>query len=89
MTIIPEIKKSIEKNMDLMLDQIEAYRPFLSVAFPGKTDLPEFCYNMMLGNAMTTFLSQFALRLQTPDAKDFAEFGLVVEPYRQKVKDLF
>lgn len=89
MALLPEVKEIIEKNMDLMLDQTKAYLPFLRIAFPKAADLPEMCYNLMIGNALTTFLYQYTLRMQTPDEKDFAEFGVVMEQYRQKVKGLF
>lgn len=89
MTIQPEIKEVIERNMDLMLAQTKSYLPFLRVAFPTTKDLPEMCYNLMVGNALTTFLSQYALRVQSPGEGDFAEFGTIVENYRKKVKEMF
>jgi hypothetical protein len=89
MTIQAEVKEIIEKNMDLMLKQTKSYLPFLKIAFPAVIDLSEMCYNLMVGNALTTFLSQYTLRMQRPDEKDFAEFGALVEQYRQKVKEMF
>ncbi len=89
MTLQPEIKEIIERNMDLMLKQTKAYLPFLQIAFPRTRDLPEMCYNLMIGNALSTFLSQYTLRMQSPTQEDFAEFGVLVEQYRQKVKELF
>ena len=89
MTLQPEIKDIIERNMDLMLRQTKAYLPFLQIAFPRTKDLPEMCYNLMVGNALTTFLSQYTLRMQNPNQEDFAEFGVLVEQYRQKIKEIF
>ncbi len=89
MTLQPEIKEIIEKNMELMLKQTKAYLPFLRIAFPGTKDLPEMCYNLMVGNALTTFLSQYTLRMQSPKQEDFTEFGALVEQYKQKVTELF
>lgn len=89
MALQPEIKEAIERNMDLMLTQTKAYLPFLQIAFPQAKDLPEMCYNLMVGNALTTFLSQYTLRMQSPNQEDFAEFGVLVEQYRTKVKELF
>ncbi len=89
MTLQPETKEIIERNMDLMLKQTKAYLPFLQIAFPRTKDLPEMCYNLMVGNALSTFLSQYTLRMQSPTQEDFAEFGVLVEQYRQKVKELF
>jgi hypothetical protein len=84
-----EIKETIEKNMDLMLKQTKAYLPFLQIAFPGVKNLAEMSYNLMVGNALTAFLTQYALRMQSPGEKDFAEFGAIVEQYRSKVKEMF
>jgi len=89
MTLQPEIKEIVERNMDLMLTQTKAYIPFLKIAFPQTKDLPELCYNLMVGNALTTFLSQYTLRMKSPNQEDFAEFGVLMEQYRQKVKELF
>ncbi len=89
MAIQPEIKDAIERNMELMLTQIKSYLPFLRVAFPGVKDLSEMCYNLMVGNALTTFLSQYAMRMKSPDESDFAEFGSIVEKYRSNVKEEF
>ena len=89
MTVQPEIKIAIEKNMELMLDQTKAYLPFLKVAFPAVRDLSEMTFNMMVGNALTVFISQLAFRMQMPSASDFTEFGQIVEVYRSKVKELF
>ena len=89
MTLQPEIKEAIERNMELMLTQTKSYLPFLRVAFPGVKDLSEMCYNLMVGNALTTFLGQYALRMKSPGEGDFAEFGVIVEKYRSKVKEVF
>lgn len=89
MTISVDIKTAIEQNLDLMISQTKAYLPFLRVAFPGVHDFSELVFNMMVGNALTVFISQCTMRLQSPSADDFAEFGRIVESYRSKVKDLF
>ena len=89
MTIQPEIKDAIEKNMELMLNQTKAYLPFLKIAFPAVRDISELCFNLMVGNALTTFISQNALRMKSPEEQDFAEFGGIVEKYRTRVKEMF
>ncbi len=89
MVISSDIKMAIEKNMELMMNQTQAYLPFLKVAFPGVRNLPEFTFNMMVGNALTVFISQFAMRMQSPSDSDFAEFGKIVEPYKNKIKEMF
>ncbi len=75
--------------MELMINQTRAYLPFLKVAFPGARDLSELTFNMMVGNALTVFISQFAMRMQSPSESDFAEFGKIVEQYRNTVKAMF
>lgn len=85
----PGIKEAVEKNMDLMLRQASVYTPFLRIAFPAVANLSEFCFNLMVGNALSTFLTQYALRMKSPNEDDFAEFGRIVEMYREKVKGLF
>jgi hypothetical protein len=89
MTIQPEIKTVIEKNMELMINQTKAYLPFLKLAFPAVSNISDWTFNMMAGNALTVFVSQLAMRMQSPSASDFAEFGQIVEAYRNKVKELF
>lgn len=88
MTIQPEVKEIVERNMDLMLKQTKAYLPFLRIAFPQVRNLSEMCYNLMIANALTTFLSQYTLRMQSPNETDFAEFGVIVEQYRGKIKEI-
>jgi hypothetical protein len=89
MTIQPEIKSAIEKNMELMINQTKAYLPFLKVAFPAVPNIADWTFNMMVGNALNLFVSHLAMRMQSPSASDFAEFGQIVEAFRSKVKELF
>ena len=89
MVITSDIKTAIDRNMELMINQTRAYLPFLKVAFPGARDLSELTFNMMVGNALTVFISQFAMRMQSPSESDFAEFGKIVEQYRNTVKAMF
>ncbi len=89
MVLSSDIKTAIEKNMELMMTQTKAYLPFLKVAFPTSRDISELTFNMMVGNALTVFISQFAMRMQSPSEGDFAEFGKIVEPYRIKIKEMF
>lgn len=84
-----EIKTAIEKNLDLMINQTKVYLPFLKVAFPGVKDLNELVFNMMLGNALTVLISQYAMRMQSPSEADFVEFGKIAESYRSKVQGMF
>ena len=89
MVIQSDVKIAIESNMELMLNQTKSYLPFLKMAFPAVHDLSELTFNMMVGNALTVFISQLAMRMQSPSENDFAEFGIIVEAYKSKVKELF
>ncbi|MDE1863435.1 MAG: hypothetical protein KGI33_11070 [Thaumarchaeota archaeon] len=89
MALQKDVKETVERNMELMLMQVKTYLPFLRIAFPGVSNLPEFCFNLMLGNALSTFMSQYALRFQTPSESDFAEFGTLASKYGEKVNELF
>ena len=89
MAIPADIKTAVEKNMELMTDQTRTYLPFLKVAFPNVKDFSELIFNMMVGNTLTVFVSQYAMRMQSPSEEDFAEFGKLVEQYRKKIKEMF
>jgi len=89
MAIPADIKIAVEKNMELMTGQTRTYLPFLKVAFPNVKDFSELIFNMMVGNTLTVFVSQYVMRMQSPSEEDFAEFGKLVEQYRKKIKELF
>jgi hypothetical protein len=89
MTIQPEIKQIIENQMELMIKQAKAYLPFIKLAFPGVTDLPEMCFNLIVGNVLTTFVTQYAMRMQYPKEQDFVEFGTITQNYKEKIKEMF
>ncbi len=89
MALDNEVKNVIEKNMELMLNQTKTYLPFIQVAFPGVKDIPDLCFNLMVGNALTTFITQLSFHMKSPTEEDFAEFGTIVEQYRKKVKEMF
>ena len=89
MTLQQEVRQAIERNMELMLHQAKAYAPFLKVAFPRVPDLSSLCYNLMVGNAIATFMSEFAMRMASPGESDFADLGSLVEQYRQRLRVLF
>ncbi|HMK32483.1 MAG TPA: hypothetical protein VK431_02535 [Nitrosopumilaceae archaeon] len=89
MTVQPEIKQIIENQMELMIKQAKAYLPFIKLAFPGVTDLPEMCFNLIVGNVLTTFVTQYAMRMQYPNEQDFVEFGTITQKYKEKIKEMF
>jgi len=89
MTVQPEIKQIIENQMELMIKQAKAYLPFIKLAFPGVKDLPEMCFNLIVGNVLTTFVTQYAMRMQYPNEQDFVEFGTITQKYKEKIKEMF
>ena len=52
MAIPTEINQIIENQIELMIKQTQAYLPFIKLAFPGVTDLPEMCFNLIVGNVL-------------------------------------
>jgi len=89
MTVQPEIKQIVENQMELMIKQTKAYLPFIKLAFPGVTDLPEMCFNLIVGNVLTAFVTQYAMRMQYPNEQDFVEFGTITQKYKEKIKEMF
>ena len=89
MAIPSEIKQIIEKQIELMIDQTKAYLPFIKLAFPGVKDLSDACFNLIAGTVLPTFVTQYAMRMKSPMAPDFAEFGIITENYRGKIKEIF
>jgi hypothetical protein len=89
MTIQPEIKEIIENQMDLMIKQTKAYLPFIKLAFPGIKDMSEMCFNLIVGNVLTTFVTQYAMRMQYPKEQDFVEFSTITQNYKEKIKEMF
>ncbi|MGQ0606060.1 MAG: hypothetical protein ACT4OD_03775 [Candidatus Nitrosotenuis sp.] len=83
-----EISDYIKKHMDLLLEQTKAYHPFIKTAFPG-LNLTDACFNLVVGNAFSVFLSQYAMRMISPTEQDFAEFGQLTSQYREKIEKLF
>ena len=89
MAIQPEIKEIIENQMDLMIKQTKAYLPFIKLAFPGVKDLSEMCFNLIVGNILTTFVTQYAMRMQYPKKQDFVDFATITQYYKEKIKEMF
>lgn len=89
MAIPPEISQIMENQMELMIKQAQAYIPFIKSAFPGVTDLSEMCFNFIVGNVLTTFVTQYAMRMQYPKEQDFVEFGTITQKYKEKIKAMF
>ena len=83
-----EISDHIKKHMDLLLEQTKSYLPFIKTAFPG-LNLTDTCFNLVVGNAFSVFLSQYTMRMISPTEQDFAEFGQISSQYREKIQKLF
>jgi hypothetical protein len=89
MPIPEDIQDFVEEQINLMISQIEAYLPFIKVAFPYSKNLADACYNLIVGSAVLIFLNQYAMRLKYPTAEDFTEFGKVTLKYRDQIDQFF
>jgi hypothetical protein len=78
----------MKKHLDLLLDQAKSYQPFIKNAFPG-VNLSDACFNLIVGNAFSVFLSQYAMRMISPTEDDFIEFGKLTSQYKEKINELF
>ncbi|MEM4378922.1 MAG: hypothetical protein QXX85_08080 [Candidatus Nitrosotenuis sp.] len=83
-----EIMDFMQNHLELLLNQTKSYQPFIKTAFPGM-NLSDACFNLIVGNAFSVFLGQYAMRMQSPTEQDFAEFGSLVGQYREKINELF
>jgi hypothetical protein len=83
-----EIMDAMKNHMDLLLNQTKSYQPFIKTAFPGMNP-SDACLNLIVGNAFSVFLTQYAIRLISPSEQDFAEFGKLISQYREKINELF
>ncbi|HXG14130.1 MAG TPA: hypothetical protein VNK25_03270 [Candidatus Nitrosotenuis sp.] len=83
-----EIMDFMQKHLELLFNQAKSYQPFIKTAFPG-INLSDACFNLIMGNAFSVFLSQYAMRMQSPTEQDFAEFGNLVSKYKEKINELF
>ncbi|NDB87883.1 MAG: hypothetical protein EB149_05420 [Thaumarchaeota archaeon] len=83
-----EIFDYMTKHLDLLLEQTKAYQPFIKTAFVGM-NMADACFNLVVGNAFSVFLGQYAMRMISPTEQDFAEFGQITSQYRKKIDQLF
>ncbi len=88
MTIQKEIQEYMSRHLDLLLAQTKSYVPFIKTAFPGM-DLADACFNLVVGNAFSVFLGQYAIRIKSPTEEDLIEFGKMASQYRKKISELF
>lgn len=83
-----EIQDFMKKHLDLLLQQAKTYQPFIKTAFPG-VNLADACFNLVVGNAFSVFLGQYAMRMMSPTEQDFSEFGSLTSQYKEKIDELF
>lgn len=83
-----EIYDYMNKHLDLLVNQAKSYQPFLKNAFPG-VNLSDACFNLVVGNAFSVFLAQYAIRMLSPREDDFIEFGKLAGQYRDKINEMF
>lgn len=88
MVIQREIQEYMNRHMELLLSQTRSYVPFIKTAFPG-TDLTNACFNLIVGNAFSVFLGQYAMHMKSPTEEDLIEFGKMVSQYREKISEIF
>jgi len=83
-----EIADQMKKHLDLLAEQTKAYQPFIKTAFPT-LNMSDACFNLVVGNAFSVFLGQYAMRMISPTEQDFAEFGQLVSQYKKKIDEMF
>jgi hypothetical protein len=83
-----EIYDFMKNHLDLLMQQTKSYQPFIKNAFPG-VNLADACFNLVVGNAFSVFLSQYAMRIKSPTEDDLAEFGKLISQYKEKIDGLF
>ena len=89
MAIPPDVEDFVEKHIKLMIQQTESYLPFIKTAFPYTTNLADSCFSLIVGNALSVFINQYAMRLKFPQESDFKEFGKLTLKYRNQVDKFF
>jgi hypothetical protein len=83
-----EIADFMRKHIDMLLAQTKSYQPFIKTAFPTM-NMSDACFNVIVANAFSVFLSQYAMRMISPTEADFAEFGTMVSQYKEKINEIF
>lgn len=88
MAIPEEIQKYVENHVELLIQQTKSYLPFIKVAFPFSTTA-DACYSLIVGNALSVFINQYAMRIKYPTKSDFEEFGKIAIKYKERIEKLF
>ena len=89
MTIESEIQDVVENHIKFMVQQIESYLPFIKIAYPYSQNLSDACFSLIVGNALSVFINQYAMRLKYPATSDFEEFGKITLKYRDQIEKFF
>ena len=89
MVIEKDIQDYVEKHIKLMVSQTESYIPFIKIAFPYSQNLADSCFSLIVGNALSVFINQYAMRMKYPSASDFEDFGKLTSKYRSQVDRFF
>ena len=83
-----EISEYMKKHIEMLLAQTKSYQPFIKTAFPTM-NMSDACFNLVVANAFSVFLSQYAMRVISPTEADFAEFGTLVSQYKESINEMF
>ena len=89
MAIPSDIVDFVERHIKLMISQTESYLPFIKVAFPYSNNVADGVYNLIIGSALSVFVNQYAMKMQSPTIEDFTEFGKIALKYRDQVDQFF
>lgn len=89
MAIPNEIQQSVENHIELLIQQTKSYLPFIKVAFPFSKNTADACYSLIVGNTLSVFINQYAIRMQYPTEDDFVEFGKLTIKYKDRIEKLF
>jgi len=89
MAIPKEIQDYVEAHIKLLVQQTETFLPFIKTAFPYSKNLSDACFSLIVGNSLSIFLNQYAMRLRSPTSSDFEEFGKITMKYRDQVDKFF
>jgi hypothetical protein len=89
MAIPNEIQQYVENHIELLIQQTKSYLPFIKVAFPFSKNIAEACYSLIVGNALSIFINQYAMRMTYPTESDFVDFGKLTIKYKERIEKLF
>ena len=89
MAIPKEIEQYVENHIELLIQQTKSYLPFIKVAFPFSKNTADACYSLIVGNALSIFINQYAMRMTYPTESDFVDFGKLTIKYKDRIEKLF